>query len=179
MHDDRLMMWDDGDDLVVPADANAAAAAAVAARDEVTQLVAGLDDGRKEALKSLLARSAHGTAPDSLHHDVRSILSTSLSYSTDSFAAAGGAGRHLHVLIDDPVHAFDPSTLQYLREAMLSDGGGDGDGGGGGGGLEPMSISSKSDRSDAVRWRRSFVSFCFSLFTRTVAVSSLSLVVWC
>eukprot|EP01033_Poteriospumella_lacustris_P008919 gene8919-6402_t len=143
LHDDGLMMWDDGDDLVAgpPGDAAAAAAAAAtAARDEVTQLVAGLDDGRKEALKSLLARSANGTAPDSLGHDVRSILSASLSHSTDSFA--GGAG-HLHVLIDDPAHAFDPSTLQYLREAMLSDGDG------GGGGLEPMSISGKSDRSDA------------------------------
>lgn len=161
------MMWDDGDDLVAgpPGDA-AADAAATAARDEVTQLVAGLDDGRKEALKSLLARSANGTAPDSLGHDVRSILSASLSHSTDSFA--GGAG-HLHVLIDDPAHAFDPSTLQYLREAMLSDGGG------GGGGLEPMSISGKSDRSDAVRWLRLLCAARCSVPLLTLFSLSLSL----
>jgi hypothetical protein len=166
------MMWDDGDDLVAgpPGDAAAAADAATAARDEVTQLVAGLDDGRKEALKSLLARSANGTAPDSLGHDVRSILSASLSHSTDSFAAGGGAG-HLHVLIDDPAHAFDPSTLQYLREAMLSDGGG----GGGGGGLEPMSISGKSDRSDAVRWRRLLPAARCSVPLLTLFSLSLSL----
>lgn len=132
LHDDKLMMWDDGEDLMVPPGS---------AREEVAQLVAGLDNGHKEELKNLLARSANGTAPESLHQDMLSILSTSQSYSTDSYPAT-----NLHVLIDDHSNAFDPSTLQYLREAMLSDGAP-----GSGGGLEPMSISSKSDRSDAVR----------------------------